>query len=119
MGAGITPLHEFLVGDTRRPLLVLLGAVAVLLLIACANVGNLLLVKAAGREREVALRLALGAGRGRVVRQALTESIVLSVAGGGVGLAAGWAGMHAMMALQPEGMLCVSHYGLDWAVRGY
>src|SRR6185503_15620949 len=104
MGAGITPLHEFLVGDTRTPLLVLLGAVALLLLIACANVGNLMLVKASGREREAALRLALGAGRRRLIRQALTESLVTSVAGGIVGVALGLWGTQALQALQPEGM---------------
>ena len=119
MGAGLTPLHEFLVGDTRRPLLILLGAVALLLLIACANVGNLLLVQAAGRERETALRVALGAGRLRLVRQALTESLVLSVIGGLAGIVLGWWGTRMLVALQPQGMLRVSTFGLDWSVLAY
>ncbi len=119
MGAGMTPLHEFLVGDTRQALLVLLGAVGVLLLIACGNVGNLLLVRAAGMEREVALRLALGAGRGRVVRQALTESLVLSLFGGVTGIVLGWWGVRVLIRLQPPGMLPVTDIGLDWAVLGY
>jgi putative ABC transport system permease protein len=119
MGAGMTPLHEFLVGDTRLPLLVLLGAVGLLLLIACANVGNLMLVKASDREREAALRLALGAGRRRLVRQALTESLVLSVIGGLSGVALGFWGTRALQALQPAGMLRVSHFGFDWVVLGY
>ena len=119
MGAGMTPLHEFLVGDTRTPLLVLLGAVALLLLIACANVGNLMLVKAAGREREAALRLALGAGRRRLIRQALTESLVTSTAGGIAGVALGWWGTQALQALQPEGMLRVARFEFDWIVLGY
>ena len=119
MGAGITPLHEFLVGDTRLPLLVLLGAVALLLLIACANVGNLMLVKASDRERESALRLALGAGRRRLVRQALTESLVMSLIGGIAGVALGVWGTRALQALQPAGMLRVSHFGFDWVVFGY
>ena len=119
MGAGITPLHEWLVGDSRTPLLVLLGAVSLLLLIACVNVGNLLLVQAGGRERETSLRLALGAGRMRLVRQALTESLVLSVLGGAAGLALGWAGTRALVRLQPEGLLRVSDFGVDWAVMGY
>ena len=119
MGAGMTPLHEFLVGDTRQPLLVLLGAVAVLLLIACGNVGNLLLVRAAGMEREVALRLALGAGRGRVVRQALTESLVLSLLGGVAGLAIGWWGTRILILLQPANMLPVHDISLSWMVLAY
>ena len=97
MGAAMMPLHDFLVGDTRLPLLILLTSVAFLLLIACANVGNLLLVQAAGREREASLRLALGAGRGRLVRQAIAESLVLSLLGGACGLAAGWAGTRALV----------------------
>jgi putative ABC transport system permease protein len=119
MGAGMTPLHEFLVGDTRTPLLVLLGAVALLLLIACANVGNLMLVKASGREREAALRLALGAGRRRLIRQALTESLVMSLAGGIAGVALGWWGTQALQAMQPEGMLRVAKFEFDWVVLGY
>ena len=119
MGAGVTPLHEFLVGDTRAPLLLLLGAVALLLLIACANVGNLLLVRAAGYEREVSVRLALGATRMRVVRQAVTDSLVLSAIGGAAGLLVGWAGTHALAALQPEGMLRVRDVGVDWPVLFY
>lgn len=120
MGAGMTPLHRFLVGDTRLPLLVLMGAVALLLLIACANVGNLLLVRAAGREREAALRLALGAGRGRLVRQAITESLVLSALGGAAGLVLGWWGTHMLVALQlPAGMLPVRDVRVSWSVLGY
>jgi putative ABC transport system permease protein len=119
MGAGMTPLHEFLVGDTRQPLLVLLGAVAVLLLIACGNVGNLLLVRAAGMEREVALRLALGSGRSRVVRQALTESLVLSLLGGAAGLAVGWWGTRLLILLQPPKMLPVQDIGMSWPVLLY
>lgn len=119
MGAAIEPLHDFLVGDTRLPLLVLLTSVAFLLLIACANVGNLLLVQAAGREREVALRLALGAGRARLVRQALTESLVLSTVGGLCGLAVGWAGTRALVRLQPDRMLRVHDFGVDTSVLLY
>jgi putative ABC transport system permease protein len=119
MGAGMTPLHEFLIGDTRLPLLVLLSAVSLLLLIACANVGNLLLVQAAGREREAALRLALGAGRGRLVRQALAESLLLSALGGAAGLALGWWGTRILAALQPAGMLPVHDVSVSWNVLGY
>ena len=116
MGAGITPLHEWIVGDTRRPLIVLLAAAAVLLLIACANVGNLLLVHALGRSRDVALRFALGATRARVARQALLESLVLSIMGGVAGVVLGGLGARALLAMQPSGMLPVSDITLDYRV---
>ncbi|MFI5312000.1 MAG: ABC transporter permease, partial [Gemmatimonadales bacterium] len=119
MGAGLTPLHDFITGPTRRPLLVLLGAVSLLLLIACANVGNLLLVRAAGRQRESALRLALGARHGRLIRQALTESLVLSALGGAAGLALGWSGARVLAALQPADMLPVKQFALDLPVLAY
>jgi putative ABC transport system permease protein len=89
MGAGIGSLHDFLVGDRTRPLLVLLGAVGLLLLIACSNVGNLLLVRAQGRAGELALRRAMGAGSGRLARLVLIESALLAAAGGALGFALG------------------------------
>jgi putative ABC transport system permease protein len=119
MGASMVPLHDYLVGGSRQPLLVLMAAALLLLLIACANVGNLLLVQAAGREREAALRLSLGAGRGRLVRQALTESLVLSLLGGAAGLALGWWGTRALAALQPRGLLPVADVPMSWAALGY
>jgi putative ABC transport system permease protein len=121
MEAELAPLHQFLVGDTRLPLLVLLGAVGLLLLIACANVGNLLLVRAGNRQREVAVRAALGASRSRLMRQAFTESLVLSLIGGAAGLLAGWWGIHALTALQPgrDGLLPVSAIEIDWHVATF
>jgi putative ABC transport system permease protein len=119
MGAMMLPLHQFLVGDTRLPLLVLLASVGLLLLIACANVGNLLLVQAAARERETSLRLALGAGRSRLVRQAFAESLVLATLGAALGLGTGWMGTRWLVRLQPPRMLRVHDFGVDTTVVIY
>ncbi|HTL96083.1 MAG TPA: ABC transporter permease [Gemmatimonadaceae bacterium] len=119
MGAGMVPLHTYLVGDTRTALLVLLAASGLLLLIACANVGNLMLVHANGRAPEVALRLALGAGPWRLTRQVLTESLVLSSLGGAAGFALAWLGTRAITLLAPALTLPDSGVHIDWSVLAY
>jgi predicted permease len=116
-------LRDAIVSDARSSLLVLAGACGLVLLIACANVANLLLVRATSRQREFAIRSALGAGRGRIVRQLLTESILLSLAGGISGLAIGFAGVRALLAISPAGLPRVGENGsaltLDWRVLGF
>ena len=109
---GVRALRDVLVGpQTRQSLLVYGGAVSFVLLIACANVANLLLVRATGRRREIAIRAAIGGSRGRIIRQLLTESVVLSLAGGVLGLFLGWAGIRALLSINTAGLPRVGQDG--------
>jgi predicted permease len=118
---GVRPVREVIVGaETRQSLLIYGGAVSFVLLIACANVANLLLVRATGRRREIAIRAAIGGSRGRIIRQLLTESVVLSLAGGLLGLFVGWLGIRALLSVNTAGLPRVGEdgalVGLDWTV---
>jgi predicted permease len=113
---GIVPLLEQVVGDTRRPLMVLLGAAGFVLLIACANLANLLLSRAVARQQEIALRSALGAGRARVVRQLITESALLAVCGGAIGTALATLAIAAFRWMRPVNVPRLQDISTDWRV---
>jgi putative ABC transport system permease protein len=118
-GIRLRPLLEIFVSDIRRALWVIFGAVAFVLLIACANIANLLLARASARKKEMAIRSALGAGRWRIARQLLTESILLSIVGGTLGLLLGRWGIQLILYISPDAIPRSREIGLDWKVLGF
>jgi len=119
IGVSVVPLHEEAVSGLRPALLVLTAAVSFLLLIGCVNVANLLLARAAGRHREIAIRFALGASRARLIRQLLTESVLLGLIGGAAGVMfAAW-GVPILLALGPSDIRSFHDIGLNRQVLGF
>ena len=117
--AAVVPLQESMTGEVRTALLVLLGAVGFLLLVACANVANLLLAQASVRERELAIRSALGAERGRLIRQFLTEAFVLSLIAGGLGILGAFFGVQGLIALAPDNLTRLDSVAINLPILGF
>lgn len=122
-GFSVDPLRDSLTQNVRQTLLVLVGAVAFVLLIACSNVANLLLARAVSRKREIGIRSALGASRGRLVAQLLTESLLLSAVGTAAGVALGYLGIHALLSVNTANLPRVGEHGalvsMDWRVLAF
>src|SRR5271155_4933994 len=122
-GFAVEPLRDSIVGDARKGLLLQLGGGVLGLLIACANVANLLLVHATGRKREFAIRAAMGAGRGRIILQLLMESVLLSFTGGMLGLVLGYVGLRALLVMSPADIPRIGEHGaavhIDWRVLAF
>ena len=115
----VNGMHRDVVNHARPALLALLGAVGFVLLIACANIANLLLVRATGRGREIAVRAAIGSGRGRIIAQMLTESLVLAVAGGLLGVLLAWQGIGLITAVSPGNLPRMEHVSIDSRALGF
>ncbi|HEU0179053.1 MAG TPA: ABC transporter permease, partial [Blastocatellia bacterium] len=119
VGVTLIPLHEFLVGPVKTQMLMLLAAVGFVLLIACANVANLLLARSATREKEIAIRASLGAGRWRIARQLLSESLLMAVIGGAMGLLLAYWLVNLLVGFSPQGTPRLDEIGVDGRALGY